>query len=73
MLGFFNRESVYQEGVAAVSTGDSGPGWLGVRTGRTRMNWTQINYPLTGKRDRNTKSTFTPQITQDIAEIIIPA
>lgn len=36
-----------QEGVAAVSTGDPGPGWLGVRTGRTRMNWTQIDYPLT--------------------------
>lgn len=47
------REIQYQEGVAAVSTGDPGPGWLGVRTGRTGMNWTQIDYPLTGKRQKD--------------------
>lgn len=51
---FFLGEGVwYQESVAAVSTGDSGPGWLGIRTGWTRMNWTQINYPLTVKRETN--------------------
>lgn len=36
-----------QEGVAAVSTGDASSSWLGVRTGWTGMNWTQIYYPLT--------------------------
>lgn len=46
---------LYQEGVAAVSTGDAGPGGLGVGTGRTGMNWAQINYPLTVKKtDANT-------------------
>lgn len=36
-----------QEGVAAVSAGDAGSGWLGVGARWTRMNRTQIYYPLT--------------------------
>lgn len=44
----------YQEGVAAVSTGDTGSGWLGFGTGWSGMNWTQINYPLTTQMHTHT-------------------
>lgn len=36
-----------QEGVAAMSTGDTGPCRLGVRTGWPRVHGAQVDYPLT--------------------------
>lgn len=56
----FKHRAFYQEGVAAVSTGDASSSRLGVRTCRTRVNWTQIYYPLTGRRqtDADRKSAF---------------
>lgn len=57
----FGAKRGYQEGVAAVSAGDSGSGRLGVGTGRARMNGAQIYYPLTGRRQTDTESWHTSE------------
>lgn len=40
-----------------MSTGDARSRWLWIRTGGTRMNWAQINYPFA--RNTNTESEHT--------------